>query len=493
MKTIAIKTRAMKTRAIKIFALLGLLLMIPVDGICQEPPIGIDEAKQKVDNFIDRLKTTKATGGAQVDNAVKTVFATMMPDLIPFVLIGKTRQDYVKAIEEARVDKQVGAGDTNSGSTSLVSKGSVPAILGFAVENGALKREESGTSFTFRANPVGIVKALGDKGFIESYDDDSPPLRELRRLSFAFTFDADRGDMPGTFVGDLEQLSSYSARFDILNSRDPRHSDYRSKWETLIRNQGLVITTSTVGLAKYFLLPVTAGGDPVLRKWYMDTENAVVQASQTEVEKVVRGKLAELITLPLPQEAIPLVQSFQANMESFLTDRSTLLNEVANGSILTFEYTNTRQVDLPDLSNFRLIYENALGGRADFTANTSLTIFNRKQTGPDSDRLRDLQLSGQLDIPLSNPLKAGNFVLSFSGKFQRMVENITTDSGMMMDTKGNIGIGQIKLIIPIKGSGVKVPISITFANRTELIKEKEVRGNFGFTLDLDSIFASRNP
>ena len=180
-------------------------------------------------------------------------------------------------------------------------------------------------------------------------------------------------------------------------------------------------------------------------------------------------------------------------MESFLTDRSTLLNEVANGSILTFEYTNTRQVDLPDLSNFRLIYENGLGGRADFTANTSLTIFNRKQTGPDSDRLRDFQLSGQLDVPLSNPLKAGNFVLSFSGKFQRMVENITTDSGMMMDTKGNIGIGQVKLIIPIKGSGVKIPISLTFANRTELIKEKEVRGNFGFTLDLDSIFASRNP
>ena len=307
----------MKKRAINTLALLGLLLTITVTGLCQQPPVGIDEAKQKVNIFIDRVKSAKAAGGAQVEDRVKTVFATMVPDLIPFVLIGKTRQDYVKAIEEARVNKQVGAGDTNSGTTSLVSKGSVPAILGFAVENGALKREESGTSFTFRGNPVGIVKALGDKGFIQSYDDDSPPLRELRRFSFAFTFDADRGDTPGTFVGDLAQLSSYSARLDLINRRDPRHSDYRGKWESLIRNQGLVITTSTVGLARYFLLPVAAGGDPVLRKWYQDTETAVVQASETQVESVIRAKLGELITLPMPRRPSPWSNRFKRTWNRF--------------------------------------------------------------------------------------------------------------------------------------------------------------------------------
>jgi hypothetical protein len=53
--------------------------------------------------------------------------------------------------------------------------------------------------------------------------------------------------------------------------------------------------------------------------------------------------------------------------------------------------------------------------------------------------------------------------------------------------------GQIKLVIPIKNSGVRIPFSLSFANRTELIKEKEVRGNFGFTFDLDTIFAKFKP
>jgi hypothetical protein len=40
---------------------------------------------------------------------------------------------------------------------------------------------------------------------------------------------------------------------------------------------------------------------------------------------------------------------------------------------------------------------------------------------------------------------------------------------------------------------MKIPLSISFANRTELIHEREIRGNFGVTFDLDSILAKFNP
>ena len=67
--------------------------------------------------------------------------------------------------------------------------------------------------------------------------------------------------------------------------------------------------------------------------------------------------------------------------------------------------------------------------------------------------------------------------------------------GMMMPTlpPGDIGLGQVKLTIPIKGTGVKIPLSITFSNRTEAIMEKEVRGNFGITFDLDTLFSKFKP
>ena len=46
-----------------------------------------------------------------------------------------------------------------------------------------------------------------------------------------------------------------------------------------------------------------------------------------------------------------------------------------------------------------------------------------------------------------------------------------------------IGKLQAKLKIPI-AEGIDLPISVTWANRTELIDEHEVRGQFGFTFDL---------
>jgi hypothetical protein len=42
------------------------------------------------------------------------------------------------------------------------------------------------------------------------------------------------------------------------------------------------------------------------------------------------------------------------------------------------------------------------------------------------------------------------------------------------------------LEIPV-AAGVSLPISITYSNATELIKEKDVRGNFGITFDLDKL------
>ena len=67
---------------------------------------------------------------------------------------------HIGDIENIRVDKQVGGGSSNAGSTSLVSKGAAPSILGFAVENGALTQNISGTTVTYRGNLVGTIEAL---------------------------------------------------------------------------------------------------------------------------------------------------------------------------------------------------------------------------------------------------------------------------------------------------------------------------------------------
>ena len=64
---------------------------------------------------------------------------------------------------------------------------------------------------------------------------------------------------------------------------------------------------------------------------------------------------------------------------------------------------------------------------------------------------------------------------------------------MLPNTKGTTAVGQLKLTVPVKGSGVRIPLSVTFANRTELITESVVRANVGLTYDLDVLFAKFHP
>jgi hypothetical protein len=53
--------------------------------------------------------------------------------------------------------------------------------------------------------------------------------------------------------------------------------------------------------------------------------------------------------------------------------------------------------------------------------------------------------------------------------------------------------GQLKVNLPIPRvqwlSGFEIPISITVANRTELVDEQEVRGLVGFTIDTSQVLA----
>lgn len=117
--------------------------------------------------------------------------------------------------------------------------------------------------------------------------------------------------------------------------------------------------------------------------------------------------------------------------------------------------------------------------------------------------MRDFDFALEWEIPLkfgagpenngyslrefSMPL-IGTPTLSFSGKYQRLKSDAEEANGRVKaGTRGDIAIGQVKLVFPINFSGIsfKLPLSLTFANRSDLIKEKTIRGNFGITFDID--------
>ncbi len=316
--------------------------------------------------------------GEPVQTSVETVLSQEKQSGLYLLLLAPVANEADRAVnlfrveaDEARVDKQVGAASSSSGSTSLTSKGSAPAVLGFAVENGALERSVSGTAITFTGRPVQIIQALQKTPFAGSFTqiEENASLGALNRFSFGFTFDTSRDNTAGTLTASSSQLSSYSARFDVLNHRDPRDSIHNARWEAL--RQG--------------------------------------------VQQQANLKLLEAFNL-VSESAV-----FKARFDEWLTPTAKALADALNA------------------------------GAAD-------------------DVLARIVSERLANFPSAAGIPGADAAL-----------------------KGDILYGQAKLTFPVKGSGVKIPISVTFANRSELNKENVVRANLGLTLDMDTIIGKLKP
>lgn len=417
-------------------------------------------------------------------------------------------------VDEARVDKQVGSSSSSAGSTSLTSKGSVPAILGFAVENGALESSTSGTSITFTGRPVQIIQALQDIGWTEGYKviESNPSLGFLNRFAFGVTFDTSRTGQNSTFTGNANQLSEFTLHLDIINDRDPRHKRYDKMWEELRKSVADEMALNLFKVTDEILMSDTYATvfNPWLDTTLDDITNAILQGGTVKdndaVNQVLDQRLA-LIPLPPSPANQATITAFAQSTQAMLDARKKILDFVGKAPIFTFDYTLHRatpaiapQPTLPDTSNFKLIAEFSPIKGGSFTSNGAVTIFNSQPQTVAANRIRDAQFSSQLDVPVAKSVpKIGNVVLSFSAKYEFIPDDVLTPAtnptifGSGLALRGNIGMGQAKLTVPVKGSGVKIPLSFTVSNRTELIKENDVRGNIGITFDLDSIIGRLKP
>ena len=420
---------------------------------------------------------------------------------------GESYAAFVSEAQEKRIDQQMGAGPISNSATSIISKGGIPYLLSFAVENGVATQSEKDTSITFRINPGGLINLFADRGFISGYraSQDDPVLKFLGKTAVGLTFDTSRGDTPGVFTGRGQQLSAITARVEFFNDRDPRKAKYAAAWERFVANEGVKLADQTWKTTSV-LLDWGATGitfkEPALQAWLNQMNEAVrnVGVGLSGAERInavatVINEQADKVPVDIvPETAVESITDFARENKSYEDSKNELFDRIAKGRILTLEYTNKRELNAPDTSNFNFIAATGMEGRVDLTANGSFTFFNSRPplASPSAKRpgrIRDFQFAGQLDVPFGD-----GFDLWFSGRYERLMEDASFASGVVVpDTKGDIAFGQVGLNVPLKGLGVKFPISVTFANRTELIKERVVRGNFGFTFNWDTLLSKLKP
>jgi hypothetical protein len=87
----------------------------------------------------------------------------------------------------------------------------------------------------------------------------------------------------------------------------------------------------------------------------------------------------------------------------------------------------------------------------------------------------------------------GAATLSFAGLYVYLHQEplglgILTFNEAKIREKGHVGLFQAKLEMPTANNAIRIPISFTYSNRTELIKESDVRSQIGISFNLDALF-----
>jgi hypothetical protein len=446
------------------------------------------------------LKHLVTAGTADNPSEIRDALRTNVQD---FALYALGKSVYSPLIEENRLDKQIGTSPASAGSTSLVSKGSVPSLIGLAVESGALYQSVTGTIVTFRLNPSGVVRALAKNSYFAA----GPSLntaaleRGINRLSASASFDFQQGASPGTFTAERSQLREATVRFDIWNNRDPRDPVHAAAIAELNGDMGLFVKS----IENYYAELTTK---PKFQEWldtaakklagFQKLDDAALNSAILAVADAFAARFAD------DPELHRLGGSIVDNIKSYRNIRDKVSQDIAKSSVFTFEYTFNKLTvsdailaalptgtNLPDLSTGRLIFSSPVGSVGEATLNGSVTFFN--STLPMMrGSLRDVQVAGSLDFRLPELQGIGKPVLTFAGLgafLHQQPFGVKVKVGDVETADGAIGVFQIKLSLPAGQSGVRIPLSFTVANRTEFNTEKtEVRGAIGVTFDLDKLF-----
>lgn len=510
----------MRFYAIRFFAILFVTLpacWAQVSDICKSTLI-TNEVKSVIQDLQTANAKTDQTEKQQAILGVRKAFSNFLTSatILGACVGGAGEKEFAGILELRRIDKQVGPSSGTSGSTNLVPSGSVPALLGLAVEYGGMTETFSGTTATFRTTPAKLIGAM-----TKTYGADVPPpddrtLAALQRLSLSASFNTSGTTGASTNSGTQlqsspSQFSQASARVVLLHDRDPLGV---KNWKQIRAFSVAQPSLDVANAARDLVAPVLDmnGYDTALDAAMSVFDSNTANPSQDALQNAIIAYVSSI------QKLAVQVPNWQTRVKTYIAARVALdkANKKLYQSItkapslsLEYDYTQSSVVTAtsiptsttpsapaasPNLSTISLVYVASVSS-SDYTLNATANFFNQTQPGM-SGNFRDFQLAGKWDIPvghISSSISKGT--LTISGLYENLhqkplgVQLLINDQAV--NKPGNIGVFQLKYSIPVGDSGVQIPISFTASNRTELVKEKDVRGNIGITFDLDKLLASK--
>jgi hypothetical protein len=472
------------------------------------------------------LQEIRAAAQQSVDNADSTevtsqffpilFFATAHAISVDAVNVEKEKRDLINRIEIARLreqtkrtDKQVGASAVAEGSTTAAEKPGFAELLGFAIEHGAIQKEVNGTTLTLSSSPYALVVA-GQGDTASTYQ----KYGYLSRVGISANFNIDNENNNVLANARRNQLGEWSIRARLTADRSDRSRDAEEIWNGIrdrFAQPDLILTGE---LATQFRTdPVLAAKrreieDRFLSPSYSVPATAVIKDTSLSREQKI-DQIAKLILCQVKTDIFDQVRSGAFRMDAATRERiinNTLpaldqalqvkeaaiktfedgLKRLSFKPVLTLAYTNKRDPVTSDYSTLKLLYQKKSLEGLSIVANGGISFYHKPNQTMNQTSVRDfaaaLSFEGNAGRSpfLSGDLDESPITFSFTGRYQRLLENRHTIK------KADIAVAQFKLEIPI-ATGFSLPFSVSYANATELINESHVRTNFGFTIDTDKI------
>lgn len=422
----------------------------------------------------------------------------------------------LRGLEALRLNKILQS-PAASGGTSAVSSAVGPALLGAAIEYGGVLQESSGTMTTLRANALGLSRLIAGVQqfpYCAALDQQAcdPWSRWLRRVSTTVSFEQKASSASPTstaaplsadLLGQDYRVAAWGLRAELTGAGRFDDPGYLRAWTSAMsqlrgRDAPAAVTAAVSGLFEGKNLDVySEWREEALVRLRAKTADAFGREFERQLHV-----LADRLLDADPTFATRLVTAVRA-FENYFMIRDDLLM-AAQVHKAAVEFTHRTSMGQPATSNLRFVFTHQPSNAPlVLTLNVAATVYDTAPSGHGA--LRDLQLAGQLDRQLGSLPNLGPAVLSLAGYVQWMEDDALLDprealaagapgltlapDGMSLpNTAGSIVMLQGKVTIPFNDI-VKVPLSVTWSNRRELIPDGHtMRGQVGLAIDLDGVF-----
>lgn len=439
----------------------------------------------------------------------------------------------VRSFLTRRRNLQAGESAATGGSTALTSLANATEWISAAFESGALAKESKGTVTTLRVSGYGVYSWLAPQHerpcALSNPYCDSTQETLLRGLSGSVSIDNSTPSQTTTqpaqsnvtpspvlrFLGSGGRITSATARLQFLQRVTPATKTEIDEWRKNLKsveaeagNFSLALQTiekkiksdAFAGWRKKVRTNAESLNQPEFERQYARDIETFFNANKTDL-----GDLDQL------QKARSL---FHSKLASALS--ASIFKPAA-----TLEYVYASPAGQQSTSGIRFVIDKKVfaapaGGDASndvdndhngtVTANVALNWYNDIPQGITTGRMRDVQISGQFERAIGPATRKLRSSVSFAGYYQYQVnpailtfdQNAVTPgpsqipipqpAAAALDSKGHIGIVQGKLTLRLTDS-ISIPLAVSWANRTELIKASTVKGQFGINIDLGSLLA----